>query len=57
MDAELAAVAGTSETARIARAALAEVSPEPGAHKPDPILTAVGVRRNLWRSSADRSLL
>jgi neutral amino acid transport system ATP-binding protein len=46
MDAELAAVAGTSETARIARAALAEVSPEPGAHKPDPILTAVGVRRN-----------
>ena len=46
MDAEPAAVAGLSETARVARAALADVSPEPGAAKPDPILTANGVRRH-----------
>ena len=46
MDAEPAAVAGLSETARVARAALADVPPVPGASKPDPILTAVGVRRN-----------
>ncbi len=35
-----------SETARIARAALADVSPVPGAPKPDPILKASSVRRN-----------
>jgi neutral amino acid transport system ATP-binding protein len=35
-----------SETARIARAALADVAPEPGVSKPDPIMTAVGVRRS-----------
>jgi branched-chain amino acid transport system ATP-binding protein len=35
-----------SETARIARAALADVAPEPGVAKPDPIMTAVGVRRS-----------
>ena len=35
-----------SETARIARAALANVPAEPGAPKPDPIMTAVGVRRS-----------
>jgi branched-chain amino acid transport system ATP-binding protein len=46
MDAERAAVAGLSETARVARAALADVPRQPGAAKPDPILTAVGVRRN-----------
>ena len=46
MDAEPAPVAALSETARVARAALAEVPPVPGAPKPDPILTAVGVRRN-----------
>ncbi len=46
MDAEAAGVRGLSETARVARAALADVPPEPGAHKPDPILKAVGVRRN-----------
>jgi branched-chain amino acid transport system ATP-binding protein len=46
MDAERATVAGMSETARVARAALADVAPEPGAAKPDPILSAVGVRRN-----------
>ncbi|HZI45904.1 MAG TPA: ABC transporter ATP-binding protein [Ilumatobacter sp.] len=40
------AVNGMSETARVARAALADVPPEPGASKPDPILTAIGVRRN-----------
>lgn len=34
-----------SDTARVAREALAGVAPEPGAPKPDPILTAVGVRR------------
>ncbi len=34
-----------SETARVAREALAGVAPEPGARKPDPILTAAGVRR------------
>jgi neutral amino acid transport system ATP-binding protein len=45
-DVEQAATAGMSETARVARAALADVAPEPGVHKPDPILTAVGVRRN-----------
>jgi branched-chain amino acid transport system ATP-binding protein len=32
--------------AQAARAALSGVAPEPGARKPDPILTAVGVRRN-----------
>ena len=46
MDAERATVAGMSEAARVARAALADVPPEPGAAKPDPILTAIGVRRN-----------
>ena len=46
MDAERATVAGMSEAARVARAALADVPPEPGAAKPDPILTATGVRRN-----------
>ncbi|HEX6658114.1 MAG TPA: ABC transporter ATP-binding protein [Ilumatobacter sp.] len=46
MDAERASVAGMSEAARVARAALADVPPEPGAAKPDPILTATGVRRN-----------
>src|SRR5688572_15382401 len=46
MDAERAAIAGLSETARVARAALADVPRKPGAAKPDPILTAVGVRRN-----------
>ncbi len=35
-----------SETARVARAALASVTPEPGARKPDPILTASDVRRS-----------
>ena len=35
-----------SETARIARAALANVAPEPGIAKPDPIMTAEGVRRS-----------
>ncbi len=35
-----------SETARVARAALANVAPEPGVAKPDPIMTAVGVRRS-----------
>jgi neutral amino acid transport system ATP-binding protein len=35
-----------SETARVARAALAGVTPAPGASKPDPILKAAGVRRN-----------
>ncbi len=35
-----------SETARIARAALANVAPEPGIAKPDPIITAEGVRRS-----------
>jgi branched-chain amino acid transport system ATP-binding protein len=35
-----------SETARIALAALADVAPEPGVAKPDPIMTAVGVRRS-----------
>ncbi len=35
-----------SETARVARAALAGVAPEPGVSKPDPIMTAVGVRRS-----------
>ena len=46
MDAERSTVAGMSETARVARAALAGVAPEPGAATPDPILKAVGVRRN-----------
>jgi len=46
MDADAAAVAGPSETARAARAALAGVPPVPGASKPDPILTASGVRRH-----------
>jgi branched-chain amino acid transport system ATP-binding protein len=46
MDAEGTGVRGLSETARVARAALADVVPEPGAHKADPILKAVGVRRN-----------
>ena len=35
-----------SETARVARQALSGVSPEPGATKPDPIMTAVEVRRS-----------
>jgi neutral amino acid transport system ATP-binding protein len=35
-----------SETARVAREALSGVSPEPGATKPDPIMTAVEVRRS-----------
>ena len=34
-----------SETARVARAALAGVEPLPGVSKPDPIMSAVGVRR------------
>jgi neutral amino acid transport system ATP-binding protein len=46
MDADAPAAAAMSETARVARAALAGVTAEPGAAKPDPILTAVGVRRN-----------
>jgi neutral amino acid transport system ATP-binding protein len=45
MDADSLAPA-MSETARAARQALADVAPEPGVHKPDPILKAVGVRRN-----------
>jgi neutral amino acid transport system ATP-binding protein len=35
-----------SPAAQAARAALSGVTPQPGASKPDPILTAVGVRRN-----------
>ncbi len=35
-----------SETARVARAALADVAPEPGVAKPDPIMSAAGVRRS-----------
>jgi neutral amino acid transport system ATP-binding protein len=35
-----------SETARVARAALAGVAPEPGVAKPDPIMSAAGVRRS-----------
>ncbi|MGB8858063.1 MAG: ABC transporter ATP-binding protein, partial [Ilumatobacteraceae bacterium] len=35
-----------SETARVARAALADVAPEPGVAKPDPIMSASGVRRS-----------
>ena len=46
MDADPVVANGMSETARVARAALADVSPEPGVQKPDPILTALGVRRN-----------
>jgi neutral amino acid transport system ATP-binding protein len=38
--------AGVSEAARAARTALAGVDATPGSSKPDPILTAVGVRRN-----------
>jgi branched-chain amino acid transport system ATP-binding protein len=38
--------AALSETARIARAALANVAPEPGVAKPDPIITATDVRRS-----------
>ncbi len=34
-----------SEFARAAKAALADVTPVPGANKPDPILTASGIRR------------
>ena len=45
MDADAPASA-LSETARVARAALAGVTPEAGVAKPDPILTAVGVRRS-----------
>jgi branched-chain amino acid transport system ATP-binding protein len=45
MDADAVAPASLSEYARAARAALADVAPEPGAHKPDPILSAVGVHR------------
>ena len=43
MDAEPAAARGLSETARVAREALADVAPEPGVAKPDPILTAAGL--------------
>ena len=46
MAAEPAEATGQSEAARRARAAFADVPPQPGAAKPDPILTAVGVRRN-----------
>jgi branched-chain amino acid transport system ATP-binding protein len=46
MGAEPAAEAVLSETARVARAALAGVAPVPGAPKPDPILVASNVRRN-----------
>ena len=46
MAAEVSAIDGLSETARVARAALADVAPEPGAKKHDAILTALGVRRN-----------
>ena len=35
-----------SETARVARAALVDVAPEPGVAKPDPIMTAASVRRS-----------
>jgi len=35
-----------SDTARIARAALLDVVPEPGVAKPDPIMTAAAVRRS-----------
>jgi len=35
-----------SDTALVARAALATVAPEPGASKPDPILVASGIRRS-----------
>jgi len=45
MDAETTP-ATLSETARLAKEALKGVVAEPGAHKPDPILTATGVRRN-----------
>jgi branched-chain amino acid transport system ATP-binding protein len=45
MDADAVAPTSLSEYARAARAALADVAPEPGAHKPDPILSAVGVHR------------
>ncbi|MCB1001262.1 MAG: ABC transporter ATP-binding protein [Acidimicrobiales bacterium] len=44
VDAPLA-TAAESDAARRARAALAGVAPEPGAAKPDPILTAAGIRR------------
>jgi len=49
MDAETAGEVMTtklSETARVARAALVDVAPEPGVSKPDPIMTAVAVRRS-----------
>jgi branched-chain amino acid transport system ATP-binding protein len=46
MAAEPVMANGMSETARVARAAFADVQPEPGVAKPDPILTAIGVRRN-----------
>jgi neutral amino acid transport system ATP-binding protein len=42
MDADIS----LSETARKARAALVDVAPEPGVPKPDPIMTAVGVRKS-----------
>ena len=35
-----------SETARVARAALVDVAPEPGVAKPDPIMSAASVRRS-----------
>jgi branched-chain amino acid transport system ATP-binding protein len=35
-----------SETARVARAALSGVAPEPGVAKPDPIMSAAAVRRS-----------
>jgi branched-chain amino acid transport system ATP-binding protein len=46
MAAEVSSIDGLSETARAARAALADAQPEPGAKKADPILSALGVRRN-----------
>jgi neutral amino acid transport system ATP-binding protein len=46
MAAEPAEADGLSDAARRARAAFADVPAQPGAAKPDPILTAVGVRRN-----------
>jgi branched-chain amino acid transport system ATP-binding protein len=45
MDGEIV-IPEISETARVARAALADVPAEPGAAKPDPILTAEWVRRS-----------
>jgi neutral amino acid transport system ATP-binding protein len=44
-DATVIADAAPSEVARRAKEALAGVTPEPGARKPDPILVADGIRR------------